>query len=298
MMSIVTIVWIKNNEFQAQDEDGKDEAVQSVIFPVFVKVLWLSAFFNLYAGVVTAIVPQNPGSSDHSYETYLLAFNFALMRTLQHCVVEGIAFLLMQKGCGQYATKRALWMTVAWGSITFLVMLLSFTVGGITYATTNELWNIALLVFYAVLWGAPQKRLFRRPAAIKYAQFWTLFRLIIVVIECMFMFGDTSNLAACGFVFVNLIVLAIAQPVICYWTLLQDSRWWQGIDIHQGRRRASNEGIRSPLMGTEFDIFSAQSLADTMDQIRVKGSVRMLNFASLKLDTRKMLGAGSFSKVI
>ena len=89
LMSIVTIVWIKQNEFQAQDEDGKDEAVQSVIFPVFVKVLWLSAIINLYAGVVTAIIPQHPESENHSLETYAYAFNYALMRTLQHCVVEG-----------------------------------------------------------------------------------------------------------------------------------------------------------------------------------------------------------------
>ena len=74
-------------------------------------------------------------------------------------------------------------------------------------------------------------------------------------------------------------------------------RWWQGLDIDQGRRRASNEDIRSPLIGIDFSLQSAQSLADIMDRMRTQGSVKMLNFACIKLNNAAPLGAGSFSKV-
>ena len=63
------------------------------------------------------------------------------------------------------------------------------------------------------------------------------------------------------------------------------------------RRRPATGSIRSPLLGTEIHLQSAQSLAVTLDQIPVTGQVKMLNFASLKLDMKKLLGSGSFSKV-
>ena len=86
------------------------------------------------------------------------------------------------------------------------------------------------------------------------------------------------------------------------------NRWWQGIDIGNvasaqpppgtpGGPVATTGNLRSPLLGSEYSIHSAQSLAGTMDDMRVHGKVRMLNFACIRLDTHKTLGAGSFSKV-
>jgi hypothetical protein len=37
-------------------------------------------------------------------------------------------------------------------------------------------WDVMLFLFYLLLWMMPQRHLFRRPAAILYAQFWCLFR--------------------------------------------------------------------------------------------------------------------------
>lgn len=33
----------------------------------------------------------------------------------------------------------------------------------------------------------------------------------------------------CGYVFGPLLIFTLFQPLICYYTLLQDSRWWQGL---------------------------------------------------------------------
>ncbi len=293
VMSALTIVWIKRNEIEAQSEGAREEAAKSVIFPVFVKVLWASAIINVYAGITMSLLPIRPEKSNDSVS----ATNFALVRALKHCVMEGVAFLLMQKGCGSYAVKRAGCYTAAWGILTLLLYYYSFKSGGFLFDMLDEFWNVAMLVFYGVLWLAPQTRLFRRPAAILYAKFWTFYRIAVIAINLLFFFSETDNLGACGYILVSLLFLSVAQPLVCYWTLLQDSRWWQGLDIYQGTVADTTEDIRTPLVGAEFALSSAQSLANTMDQMHVHGQVKMLNFASLRLDTKKLLGAGSFSKV-
>lgn len=60
---------------------------------------------------------------------------------------------------------------------------------------------------------------------------------------------------------------AILEPFVIYYTLLQDSKWWQGMDIMQGRRVLAAEEIRSPMAGLDLSINSAQSLAASMDNM-------------------------------
>ena len=66
-MSILTIMWIKQNEFISNKDTGeenrREQAIQNAIFPVFVKVLWMSAFINVYAAIVTILIPQTPNST-------------------------------------------------------------------------------------------------------------------------------------------------------------------------------------------------------------------------------------------
>src|ERR1700739_597877 len=78
------------------------------------------------------------------------SFHYAMMRTLQHSVVEGIAFLLMQKGCGKYANKRAFLYTAIWGLLTFATMFMSYGFGGEIFVLLNEAWNVLLFLFYAI----------------------------------------------------------------------------------------------------------------------------------------------------
>jgi len=55
--------------------------------------------------------------------------------------------------------------------------------------------------------------------------------------------------------------------------------------------------ISKPLAGCDLALDTAQHLADTMDQISNESAVRLLNFAYIKMDTKKLLGQGSFSNV-
>ena len=35
----------------------------------------------------------------------------------------------------------------------------------------------------------------------------------------------------CGYVFGPLLIFTLFQPLVCYYTLLSDSNWWQGFGV-------------------------------------------------------------------
>lgn len=294
IMSLVTIGFIKYQEKISQSIHGNDFTAKSVIFPVFVHILWISAFCNFYSAILYMTLPLNPPLISNSIVT---SFSYAVMWSMVHGVIEGIAFLLLQKGCGKYAAIKAIKLTFIWVIITFVTFFFIFHLNGVFSGAILELiWDFLLLSFFFVLWLAPQKLLFRRPAAIAYSKFWFIFRLFAFSINILLLNSYTTPIGTCLYIFLSLLLFSIFQPLICYYTLLQDSYWWQGLDISQGGRRISNENIRSPLVGSDFSLMSAQNLATTMDNI-TNNRVQLLNFACIKLDLNRGLGSGSFSKV-
>lgn len=203
----------------------------------------------------------------------------------------------------------------------------------------NIIWQSSLLIFYVVLWLFPQKRLYRRPSVIMYACIWTIFRLMNIVAAILVylsqVYSDSSweedekhksnwgwklmSVSNCFYLFGCLYVFALFEPILLYYTLLQDSRWWQGLHVRIGfghkvdfprsstnstipSNRGSNytlkneESITSPLYGIEVHPTSAQSLAKKLDNLP-ESSVRLLNFSLISLDKHTLLGSGSFSKV-
>eukprot|EP01038_Epipyxis_sp_PR26KG_P004307 gene4307-6103_t len=295
-MSVIIIYFIKIQERNARQ--GDDKAVKSVIFPIFVIVLWANAGINVYVGLIALTYSFRPY---HVKPTVGLVF--AIMFALQHCVTEGVAFLLMRKGVGTHAAKEALKRTVCWGILTFFIKILVYTQNNSGLAFFFELvWEVTLLLFYFWLWIAPQKRLFRRPAAINYGMFWFFFRVLALVSTIFYYIPGLFAAGNCLYVFGCLVPFALIEPFLIYYTLLQDSRWWQGIDIFQTRRNASAQEIKSPLLGMDLGLRSAQSLAASMDNMGLETSkggkgVRLLNFAYITLDRNQTLGSGSFSKV-
>jgi hypothetical protein len=77
-MSLVIIYFIKLQEYIARS--GNDVAVRSVIFPVFVNVLWVNALVNIYVGVVACIFTFESFNTRDNGALY----SFALMYAAQH----------------------------------------------------------------------------------------------------------------------------------------------------------------------------------------------------------------------
>lgn len=303
----VIIYFIKLQEYYARQ--GVDNAVQSVIFPVFVNVMWCNAFINVYVGFIALAFAFEPINSNSSKSAIAYAFMF----TLEHAVVEGVAILLMQKGLGRNAAMRAGKYTLVWSLATFLLIYGIYTDSKALSFSLSVIWNLILIVFYGLLWKFPMKHLYRRPAAIFYAKFWFIFRTVYLLSSILQYISATFAAGNCMYVFAGLYVYVLFHPFVLYYTFLQDSRWWQGMDIssrhstsQHNRDKGSYSGsrgqggdIKSPLQGVDLDIHSAQNLASSLDDIGVGSSrpVKLLNFAYINMNTAQLLGSGSFSKV-
>jgi len=231
LMSMLTIAFIKSQETTDRSIVGMElnrsntgRETRSRIFPVFVRVLWLSALIGLVsAGIVTA-VPFNVVGGNSIITSVL----FSSMKAVQHAVIEGIAFLLMQKGCGDRAASTALWLTLRWALFILVLRFFIYWKQGDVGDALELFMDMVILVFYLSLWLCPSRLLFRRPAVFLYARFWVYFRFAAIVVKVLFFFNDTQNAAACGYYVSTLVLFALLQPLVSYWTLSQDSDWWQG----------------------------------------------------------------------
>lgn len=324
----VIVFWIKRQEQLARD--GDNQAVKSVIFPVFVLVLWANAIINMYIAIVFVIVPIPL----HENLTVTSAALFSLMCFFQHFLIEGVLFLLLEKGMGMYSARQCLRRAFAWACFTFVARFVQFTstdpmVGFGIYL----IWNLMILLLYGAVWMLPRNKLFRRPAVIGYSIFWFYYRALSILAMMLQFFLYTVAAGDCVFAFGCVMGFALCEPLVMYTTLLRDCRWWQGLYMadnepdtdtslldksgHKqselsasmgGREserdssmRNSNNGpgavITSPLTGMDIKLDSAQVLADTLDQVSKESGVKLLNFAYIRLNTQKLLGQGSFSKV-
>lgn len=296
LSSFVIIYFIKAQERFARL--GNDKAVQAVIFPIFVYVLWLNAGVNVYAGLVAWAYNFQPIDGKHNHS----AINFAIMWGLEHTINEGVAFMLMQKGLGINAAKRAMRFAAGWGIVTLFMQLGIYLAEAEISFILSMAWNLVLWAFYMALWLAPKKRLYRRPAALFYSKFWVIFRLVSIASSVLYFIDGTYSEGNCLFVFGTLFPYVLLQPAVLYYTLLLDSRWWQGFEIVENKR-GDPEDIRSPLQGMDLDFRAAQTLAASMDDLGIrtlrkgKKPVKLLNFAYISIDSKDMLGCGSFSKV-
>lgn len=223
-MSVVIMYWIKKQELTArwyglQDPDGK--VAKSVIFPVFVNVMWMNSFVNFYIGCVLLIV-ANP-NIDANETDPVSTITYSIIWGLQHAIIEGVAFLLMHKGLGWTSALKSFKYGIIWGAFTGLVTYSVYYYHGIVGSVYRIVWETLLISFYFVLWLAPQKHLYRRPSAVFYGRFWFGFRVLALVIETLVLYKQTKNVATCFYIFGPVLIFALFQPYITYYTLLSDS---------------------------------------------------------------------------
>jgi hypothetical protein len=255
--SLVIIYWIKIQERYAKL--GNDVSVQSVIFPVFVQALWINAVVNVYVGVVMLSFNYIPyeNSTDRP-----AIWAFSTMWALQHSITEGVAVLLMQKGLGRNGAIRTMKIVTSWGLISLFVQWAGYNASLYASVTIEIIYNLFLISFYMALWLVPLKNLYRRPAAIPYAKFWAIFRIVALLNAVFYAIPATEyTVAECFYTFGTLYPFALLEPFVMYFTFLQDSRWWQGIDIStspilnkEGTRVHSQTGPSGPSGGSHHRI--------------------------------------------
>ena len=310
--SLVIMYIIRVNHVKAQqhlktfDHSAVSDTVLidrlNVIFPVFVNVLWVNAFVNMYCGLCVILMVQNIVEISVTEPSIVVAFSF--IYASQHSITEGVAFLLMQKGLGIHAARVSFkWMFV-WFAYTFLSKAMTYKTDShhpnVSYAI-DFIWNLIQLIFYLILWKSSPSFVFRREPAILYSKLWFFYRVIVMVTTGFLYYGSffqKSN-AYCTQIFGPVLIYAIFEPAVVYYTLLADSKWWTGKNLVS----EMGNGINAPLEGVDLNLVSAQHLAASIDKIgkdnESKGSkkINVLNFSYITLEKDRLLGTGSFSKV-
>ena len=224
VMMNVTVVWIYHQKRSA--EKGDNMAVESVIFPVFINIMWILAMSDFLIGMLIILVPVD---LDKHVSPLALAL-YPLGYACQHAVIEGVAFLLLQKGCGYYGSRQAGQYTLIWSLITAIVMYLRFARIRILSVICYLTWCFCLVLFYLLIWILPSNLLYRRAAVVPYAKFWFFYRLIMFIfLFIIYLRPITSNLVEsvgkCGYDFIYLLLYPLIHPLVLYRTLLNDSRF-------------------------------------------------------------------------
>lgn len=233
--AFITLYWIRRQRQKALQ--GMEGAAKEVIFPIYLPFLWLSSISDLIFGLIVLFVKIKFQESNDWPAAIAIGATFAF----QHFVVDGIAFLLMQYGCGYQAVKNALFWSLGWSIATFWVLTLYYRdtesdIAFIGYIT----WSVILFIFYATLWLTPEKKLFRREAVVFYSRYWTTIRLFALIALLLLKYASSRGATICNCVYALIILpsFAIFKPYIVYKSLLIDSKWWQGIsDRNQPRTR-------------------------------------------------------------
>ena len=215
---------------------GNKIALKSIIFPVYMRILLLLGLLNIIVGLLGIFYEKYPKyhhtESDNDSESTPLhvkivySFTFAA----QHFILEGIALMLLQRGCGNYAAKTAYKYSAAWTVVCFASFYSGFSSKPWVADGGFYLWNVAIMLFYFTIWLSPESWFYRRPASIKYAKYWCVFRM--AYFGCLLLEDEGNRVdsvtleevGACGDLVLGYALFPIMLPVVVYWTFLQDSK--------------------------------------------------------------------------
>jgi hypothetical protein len=290
LMGFLTLVFIQYGKY-AVKRAGEEGKVRSILFPAFEYCLYLQAVVSVYTGVVIILVPIDPGEANSETQSLI----FASVWALQHGVVEGLAILLNQNGCGRHALLKCVFMSLVWCGLCFILYVLFFE-GGSAYAVGQLSIDFLLLVYYGLLTFIPQQMVHRRPALMIYAKSWLLFRVFGTALHIGLLTRTSNRLCSCAYFFFRIILFCFFQPILSYEVLLLDTEWWQGLSPRPPSLRLAPS--LAPNEDVEFSISSAQTLAEVMDQLNDLDGSLFLNHALVSSRSHALLGDGSFSQVV
>jgi hypothetical protein len=320
---------------QNQDQTEQDFLFNSshvsgsiLIFPLYLRILIVLALLCLYQAIMSVLFPLKP--SPNFSNPLVNSLTHALGSGIEHSMLEGVAVLLMFQGVGKRTTVRTVIISFIWGSICGLI---SFAINILPLSRLIVMivlvsWTAVLLTYYTTLWLLPLPLLHRRPAIIPYARIFTLFHTVNLISQVLIYFKlpighCTLHLSHHG-------IFGVIIPYLIYRVLVNDSKYWQGLDGEEdnsssygydsqtpsngtnntngssyGTLSSQNvDSIQGALVGITFDPNSARHVAKQMNN-RNNARVNLISFAALRLEKNLsgtgprhvILGAGSSARV-
>ena len=284
--TIICFYWARLQYLNGVGDDSNPSSY--IIFPVYIKILVLSAFADFGYGLVFLF--SNANLNDSNYWSVTAILSAAV--SFQALIVEGLAIFLMQHGCGTGALRRSAMLATAWAGITYAVFMVRYSRGpDIVGASVELAWTGALASLYLSLALLPSAVLHRREAAGQYGTYFGAYYFALFLTQLVYRNVSKDSVEAtaadCGYVATFVLLFALGKPHFLYRALCGDARWWHGL------------GTRSnPASALDIGRGRARNLALASDHLESSGRVRVLNFAHFGMRWDRFLDAGSLYKVM
>lgn len=257
------------------NEDNNQD-VGYTLLPIYNIVIAYCILIGLLVGIESLInIDQNL-----IYVKSSLFFAF-------HSCSEGVAVLLLYRSLGYRAIRNSFLFGVTWGFIASVVPTLTYvlTSSFYAYAVSVLFVYIVTTLFYLSLYVLPISVLFRRPALIIYARWFTAMNSILVILFVL----DTVRCdnTSCYAEMITAVV-EFLNPFIVLYALKQDSLYWQGL-------YASSDlaTLNRPLLGIwRLGDDTISCITETINQLEKK-VVPIIPFTQLQLDTSMYYPGGS-----
>ena len=246
----------------------------------------------------------------------------ALQTALFHLLYEGMAVFLCKYGIGIASIRSSLFVGLIWACVSFFFffILSSVICNGFDLplfdkymydsdsdiattrrnkilATTFVLYESLLAIFYLVIWVAPMRWFYRRPAAFFYAKCNFAYQIYWIAAVCGYLFSYRTQGKAdvlCTFSAFSVILLIFIMPYTICRALMIDSNYWQGLMVSEGNPTAQ--------LYMQNNVVTATTLAERIGSLEGsslfnKSKVEVLHFGQLEIDYSKGFISGGFSRI-
>jgi hypothetical protein len=253
---------------------GSKQASNSLILPIY------------YRGVVYLVILGILVGLDDMFVFYseyveVICVKWGLYRICS----ESLAIFLTHNGIGIKALYNSLCIGISWAVISIVIPVIIFEYyGWRTYLLVSSFLILLLAVFYGVMWLSPQDYIHRRPALITYSRFYCIGLIFFALAHYFLLFQDELQLSC--FVEIILAFADLFQPLLIFYAMHQDSRFWQGLFTPTYPGESSTGNLNQPLLGVwelgrETIGVVGESIADLEQH-----TVPIIPFGVLRIDTR------------
>jgi hypothetical protein len=211
-IQLFIIAMLKRGRYLASR--GDRVASSYLVLPIY----YVIVRYLVFIGIVTAVLDM----SSIGDGPFAITLKWGLYRICS----ESVAIFFMHNGIGVHTLMKSMAIGVTWGSFSTVVPFAVFNIyGWRSFLSISTCFNVLLLVFYLTLWLAPRDRIHRRPALIPFARYYALGLVLFLRMHTLLLVDAerfpclTESITLFADVF---------QPLVIYYTLLSDSRFWQG----------------------------------------------------------------------
>jgi len=279
MVQIFLISMLKRSRYLASRGDRK--ASNILVIPIY----YIAVVYLVAIGVLVGIDDM---LGYYDAKVFMMCIKWGLYRLCS----ETLAVFLMHNGVGVKVFHRSLFFGSLWATFSTIVPLVLFaTLGWGRYLIGSTVLVLILDCFYFVMWLAPAEYVHRRPALVVLSRFFAIGLLLFAAAHIILYYR--SDLRASCMVEVIIVFADLLQPLVIFYTMQQDSQFWQGLYCPGDKNTVSASNLNQPLLGMwELGRETIGVVAESMASLE-SHVVPVIPFAVLKIDTSGYFSGGS-----